>query len=116
MSVVPILFISAGCGILDTPTPRTSERPDKYEEQVHMPKALSLYREGDNVYIHRINGNGAFKKRLNELGFRRGKYLSIVKYAPLKDPMEVELGGYHVSLRVEEADRIQVDTEAPQLQ
>lgn len=115
MSVDSILFISGGCGILEIATPRASKRQEKYEGQDHMPKALSLYREGDSVYIHRINGNGAFKKRLLELGFRRGKQLSIVKYAPLKDPMEVELGGYHISLRVEEADRIQVDTEEPQL-
>jgi Fe2+ transport system protein FeoA len=80
-----------------------------------MPKALSLCREGDKVYIHRIGGDGAFKKRLHDLGFRRGKSLSVVKYAPLKDPMEVELGGNHISLRVEEANRIEVDISRPTL-
>jgi Fe2+ transport system protein FeoA len=80
-----------------------------------MPRALSLCREGDKVYIHRVGGNGAFKKRLHDLGFRRGKLLSVVKYAPLKDPMEVELGGTHISLRVEEAERIEVDTQMPEV-
>ncbi len=78
-----------------------------------MPKALSLCREGDNVHIHRIGGDGVFKNRLLDLGFRRGKPLSVVKYAPLKDPMEVELSGSHITLRVEEAERILVDTEPP---
>lgn len=50
-----------------------------------------------------------FKKRLQELGFRKGKELSVVRYAPLRDPMEVEMGGFNISLRVEEAEEIEVE-------
>jgi Fur family ferric uptake transcriptional regulator len=43
------------------------------------------------------------------MGFLRGTEVYVEKYAPLKDPLELILKGYHVSLRVEEAARIQVE-------
>ena len=73
-----------------------------------MSTPLSLCREGDQVIINKIEGRGGFKKRLIDLGFRKGKGLSVVRYAPLRDPMEVELGGSHITLRVEEAELIEV--------
>lgn len=51
-----------------------------------------------------------FKKRLLELGFRKGKQLTVVRYAPLRDPMEVELDSNRISIRVEEAHQIEIDT------
>ena len=115
MQHINILSLSTTCAILDIAHHESHAGVDEPGKQADMPKALSLCREGDKVYIHRIGGDGAFKKRLHELGFRRGKSLSVVKYAPLKDPMEVELGGNHISLRVEEANRIEVDTSRPSL-
>jgi Fur family ferric uptake transcriptional regulator len=43
------------------------------------------------------------------MGFLRGTEIYVEKYAPLKDPIELILKGYHVSLRVDEAARIQVE-------
>jgi Fe2+ transport system protein FeoA len=74
-----------------------------------MTTTLSQCREGDTVTILRLRGEGLFKKRLQELGFRKGKELSVVRYAPLRDPMEVEMGGFNISLRVEEAEEIEVE-------
>jgi len=74
---------------------------------MHTP--LSLCHEGDRVIIHRILGNGGFRKRLIELGLRKGKELTVVRYAPLRDPMEICIDGCHVSLRVEEAEKIDVE-------
>lgn len=76
-------------------------------------KPLSLCREGNRVVIRKILGNGGFRKRLIELGLRRGKEIIVVRYAPLRDPMEVSIGGCHVSLRVEEAERINVEVMDP---
>jgi len=73
-----------------------------------MDTPLSLCREGDRVIIKKLTGHGGFKKRLLDLGFRKGKELTVVRYAPLRDPMEVDLTGSHISLRVEEADHIEV--------
>jgi len=70
---------------------------------------LSRCIEGDLVKIVRIRGNSLIRKRLVEMGFLRGRLLKIIKYAPLKDPVEVEIGGSHVSLRVCEAAGIDVE-------
>lgn len=70
---------------------------------------LSYCREGDKVKIKKINGHGGFKKRLLDMGFRKGKELTVIRYAPLKDPMEVTIGDCNISLRVEEAQHIEVE-------
>ena len=56
----------------------------------------------------RVNGHGSFRKRLIEMGFIQGKKVTVVLNAPLKDPIEYEILGYKVSLRREEARRIEV--------
>jgi DtxR family Mn-dependent transcriptional regulator len=66
-------------------------------------RPLSELREGDRSVIVRIAGNSPVKKRLSEMGFRRGEKIKVVKYAPLRDPMELALKDYHLSLRVSEA-------------
>jgi len=69
---------------------------------------LSTCKEGDQVSIKRIEGKGAFKKRLSEMGLIKGTEITVQKYAPLRDPMELVIKGYHLSLRVEEADKLLV--------
>lgn len=69
---------------------------------------LSELHEGQSATVARVGGAGPFRRRLLEMGFLRGATLYVEKYAPLKDPMEVILKGTHVSLRVEEADRVEV--------
>jgi len=69
---------------------------------------LSEAREGQSVVIERIGGQGALRRRLHEMGIIKGNEVTIEKYAPLKDPMELIVKGYHVSLRVEEAAQITV--------
>jgi DtxR family Mn-dependent transcriptional regulator len=73
-------------------------------------KKLSLCREGDRITVVKASGGGAVKKRLLEMGFTKGTEATIVKYAPLKDPMEVVVKGSHVSLRVCEAEQILVES------
>lgn len=80
-----------------------------------MEKKLSQYSQGDHLEVTRIAASGRLKNRLIELGIRRGQVLHIVRYAPLKDPMEITLAGCNVSLRVEEADLILVRPADPEL-
>ena len=70
---------------------------------------LSELREGQTASVVRVQGEGPFRRRLLEMGFLRGTEIYVEKYAPLKDPIELVLKGYHVSLRVDEAARIQVE-------
>lgn len=71
-------------------------------------KKLSFHRQGDKVTINKVGGSGAFKKRLLDMGFMKGAEIEIVKYAPLKDPLELIIKNFHISLRVSEADKIMV--------
>jgi len=70
---------------------------------------LSEMRQGQEGVIVRVGGNGAFRRRVLEMGMCRGTRVYVEKYAPLKDPVELVVKGYHVSLRVEEAARITVE-------
>ncbi len=65
---------------------------------------------GDSATITRIRGRGAFRKRITEMGFIRGKPVTVVKSAPLKDPVEYRILDSNVSLRRSEASLIEVVT------
>lgn len=59
------------------------------------------------VIVH-VLGQGAFRKRISEMGFVKGQEVKVIKNAPMKDPVEYEIMGYKVSLRRSEADLIEV--------
>lgn len=69
---------------------------------------LSELKEGEKGVIVGVKGYGAFKKRLSEMGFIRGKEVKVIRYAPLKDPIEYRIMNYDVSLRAREASLIEV--------
>lgn len=70
---------------------------------------LSELKEGQRGRIVQVGGNGALRRRIFEMGIIMGSEFYVEKYAPLKDPLELVIKGYHISLRVEEADQIVVD-------
>jgi len=51
-------------------------------------------------------GNENYRKKLLSLGLTRGTEIQLVKYAPLGDPVEILVRGFHLSLRKEEAEII----------
>jgi len=64
---------------------------------------------GEKGRVIKLLAHGPFKKRLLEMGFIAGAEVEVIKYAPLKDPVEYFIKGYHVSLRHEEAAQIEVE-------
>ncbi len=72
---------------------------------------LSELKTGEKAVIAKVSGHGSFRKRLIEMGFIRGKAVRVILNAPLKDPIEYEILGYKVSLRREEASKIEVISE-----
>ncbi len=64
---------------------------------------LSELKSGDKAVITKVLGHGAFRKRITEMGFVKGQNLTVIKNAPLQDPIEYELMDYKVSLRRSEA-------------
>ncbi len=69
---------------------------------------LSELPTGDKAYIVKVNGSGAFRKRLLEMGFVRGKEVKSILNAPLKDPIKYGIMDYEVSLRRSEAVLIEI--------
>ena len=70
---------------------------------------LSEMKEGQTGTITHVGGNSILRRRILEMGMLKGTELYVEKYAPLKDPLELIVKGYHVSLRVEEAAYILMD-------
>ena len=65
--------------------------------------------EGEDGIILKIKGRGQFRQRLSEMGFVTGRKISVIKKAPLRDPVEYQIMGYHVSLRNSEARLIIIE-------
>lgn len=63
---------------------------------------------GQRAKVVKILGHGAFRKRLIELGFVKGREVDVVLHAPLRDPIKYRIMGYEVSLRTSEAHLIEV--------
>lgn len=72
---------------------------------------LSELKDRQKGIITKVRGRGRFRKRITEMGFIKGKEITVIKNAPLSDPIEYELMGYAVSLRRSEASLIEVVTE-----
>ncbi len=72
-------------------------------------RRLSDLRPGDEALVVQVLAQGPVRRRLLEMGFIRGAQLRVEKLAPLGDPMELIIKGYHLSLRREEGDCILVE-------
>ena len=69
---------------------------------------LHLLRPGQKGTITRINGTSALRRRFIEMGIVKGETILLERHAPLGDPMEYFIKGYHLALRKEEAANIEV--------
>ena len=81
----------------------------KSKDTVQSSILLSQMKTGQEGIIQKVAGEGLLRRRLLEMGINRGSKIYVEKYAPLKDPIELVIKGYHVSLRVEEAASIFVE-------
>ncbi|MGE5681784.1 MAG: ferrous iron transport protein B [Bacillota bacterium] len=71
---------------------------------------LSDLKTGQEGIITKVVGHGAFRKRITEMGFVKGKKVKVIRNAPLQDPVEYEIMDYKVSLRRSEAKMVEVIT------
>jgi len=76
------------------------------------PMKLSELKTGEKGVIVKVTGHGGFRKRIVEMGFIKGKTVEVLLNAPLQDPVKYKIMGYEVSLRHQEADRIEVVSKA----
>ncbi len=64
---------------------------------------------GSSVTVVKIQGDGAYKRRIMDMGITKGCEVFVRKVAPLGDPIEVQVRGYELSLRKNDAEMIMVE-------
>ena len=64
---------------------------------------------GQSVKVVRVNGEGAIRRRIMDMGITRGVELYVRKVAPLGDPIELTVRGYELFLRKADAQMIEVE-------
>lgn len=75
-----------------------------------MPESIQLHllQPGQQGTITHINGESTLRRRFAEMGILKGEMILIERNAPLGDPVEYFIKGYHLALRKEEAAQIEV--------
>ena len=64
---------------------------------------------GQTYKVVKLHGQGAIKRRIMDMGITKGVQIYIRKFAPLGDPMELQVRGYSLSLRKADADMIEIE-------
>lgn len=72
-------------------------------------KTLRDVKVGETVTVSGLNGEGAIRRRIMDMGITKGTEIFVRKTAPLGDPIEVRVRGYELSLRKADAQMILVD-------
>lgn len=73
------------------------------------PLRLSELQTGHQARVVKVEADATIRRRLMEMGITRGEALFVEKVAPLGDPMELVVRGYHLSLRREESACIHIE-------
>lgn len=74
-------------------------------------KVVSL-KTGESGVIEKVNGQGAMRKRLLDMGLTPNTRVTLFKRAPMGDPVELVVRGYHLTLRISETEYITLKEEA----
>ena len=72
-------------------------------------KTLRNVRIGGRAKIVKLHGEGAIKRRIMDMGITRGTEVYVRKVAPLGDPIEINVRGYELSIRLADAEMIEVE-------
>ena len=69
---------------------------------------LSELKTGESAVIQNVGGQGELRQHFLDMGIIPGAEVTLVKFAPMGDPMELQIHGYELTLRLEEAEKIQI--------
>ena len=72
-------------------------------------KTLKSTPLGETVTVMKLDGEGAVKRRIMDMGITKGVRILVKKVAPLGDPIEITVRGYELSLRKDDAEKIIVE-------
>ena len=69
---------------------------------------------GESAVIDTVGGTGELRQHFLDMGLIPGEKVTLVKFAPMGDPMELQIHGYELTLRLDDAARIEITpAEAP---
>ena len=71
-------------------------------------RTLKDVKIGETVKVRRLNGTGPTKRRIMDMGITKGTEIYVRKMAPLGDPVELNVRGYELSVRKDDAAAIEV--------
>ncbi len=72
-------------------------------------KTLKTTNTGESVTVIKLEGEGATRRRIMDMGITKGSTVVVRKVAPLGDPIEITVRGYELSLRKADAEKIIVE-------
>ncbi|MBS7354764.1 MAG: FeoA family protein [Solobacterium sp.] len=72
-------------------------------------RTLKDVKVGEKTRVIKVHGQGALKRRIMDMGVTKGVEIYVRKLAPLGDPIEINVRGYELSLRKEDASLIEVE-------
>ena len=70
-------------------------------------RTLREVKVGHSARVVTLHGEGALKRRIMDMGITKGAKVHVRKVAPLGDPVEVTVRGYELSIRKEDAEKIE---------
>lgn len=72
-------------------------------------KTLKEVPVGQSATVKKLHGEGAIKRRIMDMGLTRGVEVQVRKVAPLGDPIQINVRGYELSLRKDDAELVEVE-------
>ncbi len=72
-------------------------------------KTIGDMKIGETAKVVRLSGEGAVKRRIMDMGLTKGAQVTVRKVAPLGDPIELTVRGYELSIRKDEAAKVEVE-------
>ena len=92
---------------IETCLAETKRKSDKGEATI-VSTTLKDLKPGEKGQIEKLAGGGAVRRRMADMGVTKGSVVEVVRVAPMGDPIDVKIKGYHLSLRKEEAADVAV--------
>lgn len=81
----------------------------KEQRETRIMPTLDQLSPGEKARVKRVGGQGAVRRRLMDMGLVGGVEIELIKAAPMGDPLEFRLRGYHLSLRKAEAQMVELE-------
>lgn len=72
-------------------------------------RTLDQLKRNDRGVVHHLRGMGNIQQRLLEMGVSDGAEVEVLRFAPLGDPMEIHVRGFHLTLRKSEAALVEIE-------